>query len=35
METEEQAEQRQIKFKKLFEEMKEKKENEEPIEHAY
>lgn len=35
METEEEAEKRKIKFKKLFEEMKDKKENEEPIEHAY
>lgn len=35
METEEQAEQRQIKFRKYFEEMKQKKENEKTIEQAY
>lgn len=35
METEEEAEQRKIKFKKLFEEMKEQKENKQTMENAY
>lgn len=35
METEEEAEERKIKFKQLFEEMKERKEHKEAIEQAY